>query len=381
MRPGRVLISLLILAGCKQKGGECESCKNLPPDRSVVVTIANNRCNAKVWEGKSNYHFAYVETNSAVLADALKITATTLETNTTLATVVLYLSNFPQVERSVVNKDVLGYGIYFLKEDKLRYRFYLKSARQFKIIPELNCEAQKMRSNDISDISNLFFGGQQSVFALGITCRDLLFMPNLSKSHTLGYNINYLYRKMPQQVNGRVTALPVTNCQPPCSGGDQGCSNTLHGWSCDYTTTGENDAMQANALKDQNLESQETIDKAYDMTLHYSFRDSFLLVHRLSKKYADYYYGMTPCAYLTSDILTKMPDYLQKVNAKISQLLSRQNDVVLIDQQFKDETLGILKLYEAAAPNDEERAYFFDIENDVTRYAGRKIGDVVLQLD
>lgn len=366
------------LTSCKQVSTECASCKSLPANSQKTVSIANGNYSMKVWNSENDYHFAYAETSSDLLKRTTSIVGNTLGSDENLATIVFYVNPLPQDNATITTNDVLGYGMYFLKEGKLRYRFYLKSENQFKIIPELNCEVKAMSSNNIHDISNLYFGAGTS--ALAITCRETLFMPNTSKSNSLEYNIQYLYRKIKPMVNGRTTQA-YSGCVPPCSGSDHDCDNSSHGWSCDYTTTLEPAYKQATTLTNEGVVPQSLIDSAYNPTIEYNFRDSFLFAHSLTRKYVDYYYGITPEAYLTSAILSRMPAYLQKINAKAIQLLTNQTSVVLIDASFRDETIALLDLYIAAAPNATERGYFEDVENDVNHYTGKTIGEIMTTLD
>lgn len=368
----------MVFASCKHvTTTECTSCTNLPANSQKTVSIANGNYSMKVWNS-DDYHFAYTETSSDLLKRTTSIVGNTLGSDENLATIVFYVNPLPQDNATITTNEVLGYGMYFLKEGKLRYRFYLKSGNQFKVVPELNCEVKAMSSNNIYDISNLYFGGGTT--ALAITCRETLFMPNTSKSNSLEYNIQYLYRKLKPMRNGRTTQA-YSGCVPPCSGSDHDCDNSTHGWSCDYTTTQEPAYKQAATLTDGGVVPQSLIDSAYNPTIEYNFRDSFLFAHTLTRKYVDYYYGITPEAYLTSAILSRMPAYLLKINTKAMQILTNQTSVVLIDAAFRDETISLLELYKAAAPNATERGYFQDVENDVTHYTGKTIGQIMTTLD
>ena len=126
--------------------------------------------------------------------------------------------------------------------------------------------------------------------------------------------------------------------------------------------------------------SQPHIDSAYDISLHYLFRDSFLNKYSIGRKYIDYYYRMTASSYLTIDILLNTPSYLIALNEKLNDILTGNHNEILIDNEFKTQTLQLLNYYHDAAP-DDEKEFFADIANDVNTYSNKTIAEILEEID
>jgi hypothetical protein len=371
-----------IFVACKtDTTKKCDTCTIKESDAKVNTKIGSNNLNLEVWKSNddANYQYAYARLNDKnginnILHDAVNLN---LNPNDEIASIVLYVDKHLNSSNdvSVNEENVIGYGLYFIKEKKLRYSFFKKSAnKEFNLVPELNCEAKYVETGNMYNIYLLFLAGQH-VTAINITNADVLFSPTLSVSHTLGYNIDYLIRQDLKLSKLFKTTLAPSQCPMPCSGKDKTCQETLHGKSCDKTSDKERSTEQATYLITRGTPTSH-VDSAYNIPLQYMFRDSFLVNSIIGQKYIDYYYDFSPNVYLTADILLHTPPYLLMLNKKINHLLANHSNVVFFDNSFKAQTLQLIQYYKNAAPNSRELNNLSDIENDVHLYSGKTVGEI-----
>ncbi len=378
-----VLLATGLQMSCKTSDPECKSCGLQAPVKEGSIVVGESSYETKVWKQQNyDYQFAYATTKADPAKILDRIPAIALESNVEVAAVIFYTNKYADGlitdAQSIQDENTQAIGVYFIKENKLRFRFYLKENNAYRIIPELNAEVKAMSSNDLFDIYKIYFSENKEGAAIAITNEDVLFKTTYSKSHTLGYNISYLSRKaLGSSAWRQTTGGP--DCDAPCSGGHN-CQNGLHGWSCDYTDEEENDGDQANVHLINGTPRNE-VDSAYDIGLHYRLRDSFLMHYAIGQKYVDYYYGMTSTAYLSSDIVNNTLPFLKKINNIVYEWLVNNNtSQVLLTDDLATEADALLDLYMAAAPNPTEAAYFTDIKTDVAHFKGKTIAEILAEI-
>jgi len=374
-----------IASSCKTEKDACQQCAQLPPSEQISLKVGGITTETKFWNEPSRpgYTFGYSEIKSP--RDFNKIVASLevpLLRNIDIAGLVVYTAQDPSSGNNVLSgKDLLGYSYYYRKNNKLRHAFYLRESNgSFRVVSSLNGETRNLSSNNILGIARLYFlDDHEKVTAIAFRNDQVYLVSNVSKSNTVGYSIEYLLRQKYPNTSGK----PYSECAAPCSGAQDECENTTHGWSCDHSTDEENDASQAAMASSLGIFSQEEIDAAYNLPLHYQFRDQFLWDReRLGHKYIDYYYNMTVTAYLTDSIIRYTVPFLQELNTKLPLLInhSQHTNEVLIDANLAQKASFLLQLYKRKAPNSIESQWFSDIENDLQYYTGKTIGEIVADM-
>lgn len=262
-----LLAAGLFFSSCKQKTtNECAACKTVPPTRFGEVEVGTYKLQADIWkDADANYLYARSKTEEDVAGILSQIVFYQNPNASDIAAIALYLNGELQTGDQIAKDRLLGYGVYYHRDNQLRYQFFLRENGAYHLIPELDCEARKLSTNDMYNTVELYFlNNEAPTTGYVIMNNDVFFRPNESKSHTMGYNLKYLLRKKQGNPMAKSTR-PPTKCKIPCSGGEHECEETLHGLSCDKTSEEENDVAQATYALEELEQPASYVDSVYDI--------------------------------------------------------------------------------------------------------------------
>ena len=126
-----VLLATGLQMSCKTSDPECKSCGLQAPVKEGSIVVGESSYETKVWKQQNyDYQFAYATTKADPAKILDRIPAIALESNVEVAAVIFYTNKYADGlitdAQSIQDENTQAIGVYFIKENKLRFRFYLK---------------------------------------------------------------------------------------------------------------------------------------------------------------------------------------------------------------------------------------------------------------
>lgn len=190
------LVTSLLLFSCKN-ASEMEGavCRIQKPDEKAIVFFDEISVVVEIWKSnRQNYKLAYSTINNPFSDIVSYIKCDFIEGSA--SSLVIYLDTKIQDSSLVTPSDIVGLGCYYLESEKMKFKFALKEGDIYRVVEELSCEEKVLTTNDISEIAYLFFRNKESIYALTIVNKNLLFKENNSQPNVLAKKIKRLKRVM-----------------------------------------------------------------------------------------------------------------------------------------------------------------------------------------
>jgi len=152
-----ILISFaIIFSSCNKKiktcSGECGSIKPVKTELTINLDSSNFTIDIEYWKTDS-ITLSYKTIGSAQFEKVLLSVKKETGFGHYPYAIVFFTNKLLDEDNSISMTDAIGYGYYYLDENKMYFRFFQKQNERCKNIADLNCEVEDTISNDLNTIT------------------------------------------------------------------------------------------------------------------------------------------------------------------------------------------------------------------------------------
>ncbi len=299
--------------------------------------------------------------------------------------IVLYFDRLLSYEMNPKLSDLKGFSVYTHKKKRTYHKLFVNENGIFKEFKGFSAEVSSIHTNHLSTIlhkvlttaieeekSFLILGDKNYIGNFPNGKRDELgfLLKNLTLNQTGGF------KDVPQP--------PTETCGPGCSTNPP---NSYCVWEFGHTCKMPPLCPESIAIPIVQYATNvpDTLYKAFDTTLHYTFRDYFLYDYSLGQKYISYYYEISE--FLGEDIptglLIQTAYNAYGVNEAISKLLDPSNNgtAIVLNSTLVDNLIDLVNDYKNLYTNATYHQYLDDVISDLNTFEGKTVNELIAYIE
>lgn len=382
-----VILFLTFIFSCR-KNTQCRTCQTKIEDYfgkvSYLSTLSSiNFSEARIWKSNDSTTSELVDiriTNPEYINFNLDINSLTNSAYETQVTV-LYLDKLLFSDMSFLEDNIKGVSRFSVSDKLLKHELYQKIDGKYNLLKEVSGDASMITTNTLNLIANniIFKGAVKNSIVVIVNSN---FEGNGSKN-----NIDILqkrikkYIKLNQSVSysGLNSVEPICTSPCPLIGGNNCKMRWGTGYECTYQTSCGGQDIAQNLISTSQM-STDSVNAAFNSTLHYNFRDNFLAKNTFATNFIDYYYelgGIYKDKYtLSVQIQTAM--LMFQVNSQLSKLMNTSSNPnqILISSQLKSQIVSLINSYKLIYNDNYTEAVFQEIITELNWAENKTIAQV-----
>jgi hypothetical protein len=390
------LISVFFIFSCNKKAEICKECQ-IVPDGSKIMNIflsqSSLKANVNYFSGSKGKINGFQIGTSEIDKDAFfnlhELYQKCSENGSLPFVVVIYFPNLFSETDILVEKDFMGYSIFYVKNNKIYHSFYKRTGLVFTEISQLSLEVNSIQFEQLNFIINNVVPNELN------QPRSYILLRNEEiKIQKLDHPRNVFSLHMPflQQEYSNFSTKDVgggggKKCTSPCSNMDDAVcvSDPYDGQlKCDAgICTIDN---QISILKNHSQSvSPPDLYSSFNTNLLHDFRDVFLSKYISGQKYISYYYSIG--SYIRDDIPLSLcistALFFLNHNSDIEKLLNPNDHMneILINTTFANDINNLISSYESLSSDSYYLQMFEELRTDVNHYQGKTIQEILNEIN
>ncbi|MBL7113042.1 MAG: hypothetical protein ISS19_13975 [Bacteroidales bacterium] len=312
----------------------------------------------------------------------------TVEDQISIVALIIYYKSLCEPMDTLINTDIIGYSIYYLKDSKLFHNVFLSVGTKGSYVEKFNYETNAVKSTQLSFILNYVstFEGDKGYIIIFPNSILPFTLPN-PRDEFMVIEQNYSCYIIPTQLKSSSSIVEIVpgavNCggECPIMQNNECIASPFPGDPdfCFYFCATD---IQSKAVSDSNALSQDSIRLAYDTTLQYSLRDDFMVEYYIGQKYINYYHALSSFLGENSpsiSLMVKTARLLIDFNSLFEMLLDPEEyfDDIWLTETLADELTDLIMDYKAISNNRDYQDILDDIIDDIELYEDMTLGDLL----